>query len=86
MIQPMRRVPMSSYWIPPRPCSRPAFVCSTRSLESWQSDKRLKIVQGDHSGCDKPPVDTKAKVAFQYKEHILKHNSCFDVNGRFGPT
>ena len=33
MIQPMRRVPMSSYWITPSPCSRPSFVCSTRSLK-----------------------------------------------------
>ena len=31
-----------------------------------------------------PPVDTKTKVAFQYKGLILKRNFCFDVNRRLG--
>ena len=35
-------------------------------------------VQGDTSGRTKPPVDIKTKVVFQYKEHILKRNICFD--------
>ena len=43
-------------------------------------------VQGDTSGRTKPPVDIKAKVAFQYNLFTLKHTSCFDFNGRFGPT
>ena len=40
-------------------------------------------IQGDYSGCDKPPVDIKTKILFQYEELILKHNTCFGVNGRF---
>ena len=32
----------------------------------------------------KPPVDTKTKVMFLYMDLIIKHNLCFDVNGRFG--
>ena len=26
--------------------------------------------QGDHSGCVKPPVDTKTKVAFKYRDRL----------------
>ena len=43
-------------------------------------------VQGDHSGCDKPPVDIKTKVAFQEIGLILKQSFCFDVNRRFVTT
>ena len=43
-------------------------------------------VQGDTSGRTKPDVDMKTKVVFQYKLFILKHNFCFHVNDRFGPT
>ena len=41
---------------------------------------------GDHSGCDKPPVDSKTKLRFSYIGLILKCNFCFGVNGRFGTT
>ena len=44
---------------------------------------KLSSVQGDHSGCDKPPVDIKTNVTFLYKLLILKRNLCFDVNRRF---
>ena len=46
----------------------------------------ILYLQGDHSGCVKPPIDTKTKVAFQYMVLILKRNFCFDVNGRFDTT
>ena len=38
------------------------------------------------SGCDKPPIDIKTKVPFYYEAHLLKHNLCFVVNGRFDTT
>ena len=31
-------------------------------------------VQGDHSGCAKPPVGIDVKVAFQYKDITINHN------------
>ena len=37
-------------------------------------------IQGDTSHCSLGSVDVKTKVAFQYKEHILKRNFCFHVN------
>ena len=43
-------------------------------------------IQVDHSGCDKPPVNIETKVLFSYEERILKHNICFDVNGRIVTT
>ena len=43
-------------------------------------------MQGDHSGCVKPPVELKTNVLFQYEANVLKHNLCFGVNGRFGTT
>ena len=43
-------------------------------------------IQGDHSGCDKPPIDTDTNVAFWYKLLIIKRNFRFDVNGRFDTT
>ena len=43
-------------------------------------------LQGDQAACSKPPVDTKAQVAFQYMSVILKRNFCFDGNGRFGTS
>ena len=46
-------------------------------------------MQGDHSGCDKPPVDAvdiKAKVPLEYEAHVLKSKLCFGVNGRFVTT
>ena len=43
-------------------------------------------LQGDHSGCFKPPVDIKTKVHFLYEELIPKRNICFGVNGRFETT
>ena len=43
-------------------------------------------VQGDHSGCDKPPVDIKAKVLFEYMGLTLKRNFCCDVSRRFVTT
>ena len=33
-------------------------------------------VQGDHSGCAKPPVDIDLKVAFYNKAPILKRKKC----------
>ena len=47
---------------------------------------RKELIQGDHSGCDKPPVDFKTKVAFQYMGLIIKQNFCYEVNGRFDTT
>ena len=43
-------------------------------------------MQGDHSGCAKPPVDIKTKVPIQNEELILKRNICFGVNRRFVTT
>ena len=43
-------------------------------------------VQGDHSGCVKPPVDIKTKVPFWYEANVLKRKLCFGVNGRFEST
>ena len=41
-------------------------------------------IQSDNSGCFqgvvKGVVDIKTKDAFEYKEHVLKPNPCFDVN------
>ena len=34
-------------------------------------------LQGDHSGCAKPPIDLKMKVTFQYEANVLKCNLCF---------
>ena len=42
----------------------------------------INVVQGVHSGCFKPSVDTKTKVAFLYMGLIPKWNFCFDVNQR----
>ena len=50
-------------------------------VDSWWSS-----VQGDHSGCVKPPVNIKTKVVFYYIGLVLKHNFGFDVNGRFDTT
>ena len=43
-------------------------------------------LQGDHSGCVKPPFDIKTKVPFQYEAHVLRRNLCFGVNRRFDTT
>ena len=43
-------------------------------------------LQGDHSGCVKPPVVIKTKYEYEYEAHVLEHNYCFDVNGRFDST
>ena len=43
-------------------------------------------IQGDHSPCSQPPVDTKTNVAFYYMGLILKRNFCFAVNGRYETT
>ena len=40
-------------------------------------------VQGDHSGCFKPPDDIKTKVLLSYRVLILKRNICLGVNERF---
>ena len=40
-------------------------------------------LQGDRSPWRKPPVDLKTKVPFWYEAHLLKHNLCLGVNGRF---
>ena len=51
--------------------SAPAQVSTVESLEARNARKigsgdngSKLVVQGDHSGCDKPPVDTKRNVAF----------------------
>ena len=59
---------------------RPSLSCRTPALG------KQKVWQGDTSGRTKPTVDMKTKVAFQYNLFILKHNFCFHVNDRFGPT
>ena len=41
---------------------------------------KCAAIQGDHSGCDKPPIEIKTKVPFWYEEFILKRNICFGVN------
>ena len=44
-------------------------------------------IQGDHSGCVKPPIDIKrTNVPLQYEAHELKRNLCFDVNRMLGTT
>ena len=45
------------------------------------ADALRYILQGDHSGCVKPPVDIKTIVLFLYEAHVLKCNLCFGVNG-----
>ena len=44
------------------------------------------LLQGDHSGCAKPPVDVETKVPFQYTGLKVKQNFYFDVNRNFGTT
>ena len=46
----------------------------------------LASLQGDHSGCDKPPVDIKTKAPFYYEAHVLKRDIDFGVNWRFVTT
>ena len=41
-----------------------------------------RLVQGDHSGWFKPPVDNETKVSFLYEARVLKHKFCFAVNRR----
>ena len=40
-------------------------------------------MQGYHSACSKPLVHFDAKVAFQFKDLILKLNLQINVNRRF---
>ena len=53
------------------------------SKKTYDDEAKL---QGDHSGCVRPPVDIKTNVAFQYMLIILKHNFWFHANGRFDTT
>ena len=46
----------------------------TIDTDSWRGGKKLICVQGDHSGCAKPPVDVKTKHPFLYMGLILKWN------------
>ena len=46
----------------------------------------MSIIQVDHSGCAKPPIDIKTIVIFYYMGLILKQNFCFGVSGRFDTT
>ena len=66
-------------------------ICTAKHIPLFKGDvnegegvgRSLEVgltVQGDTSGCSPGFVDIKAKVAFQYKDHILKLNFCFDVN------
>ena len=43
----------------------------------------LSLVQGDTSGCSKPPFDADVKVALYYKDLMLQRNFQINVNGRF---
>ena len=45
-----------------------------------------EAVQGDHSGCAKPPVDFETNILYKYEPYVLKRNLCFIVNMRFGTT
>ena len=57
------------------------LTLSDMKLDSGQiSSNSRQVIQGDTSGCSPGFVDTIANIAFQYKEHILKVNLCFDVN------
>ena len=62
--------------------SRERVLC-TRDAFQFCCDISL---QGDHSGCAKPPVDIESKAPFKYLGLILKQNFCFDVNGRLGTS
>ena len=42
---------------------------------------KIVTVQGDHSCCSQPPVDTRTKVAFYYIGLTLKWNFCFMSTG-----
>ena len=72
------------------PCS--LYICSLYVLKhnfgfSKSTSKLfLTIIQGDPSGCALGFVDIKTEVGFNYKECILKHNLCFDVNITLGTT
>ena len=59
---------------------------SAASAVQGVTGKLRQYLQGDHSGCVKPPVDTETKVAFYNMGHILKRNFCCAVNGRFEST
>ena len=61
------------------------FLC-IRMKELMSMRLRDLHLQGDHSGCAKPPLEIKTKVPFLYMDLILKRNICFDVNGRFATT
>ena len=41
------------------------------------------ILQGDQAAWTNPPVDIDVKVAFYYKDLILKRNFQINVSGRF---
>ena len=43
-------------------------------MNRWACKKKVKITQGDHSGCVIGCVDIKTVVVFKYKVHILKRN------------
>ena len=62
-----------------------SWVCNKRCIE--RAEKCICWVQGDHSGCVKPPVDIKTKVPFEYVAHTCTKTQPFvDVNGRFDTT
>ena len=46
---------------------------NNKTATNWEfaADQQPHIVQGDHSGCVKAPVDFKAKVPFWYEAHVL---------------
>ena len=63
----------------------PFLSCFTISDPHCSQWKGRQLLQGDHSGRFKPPVDNQNKGCV-YIGLILKHNSCLDVKRRFEPT
>ena len=66
--------------------SPPSLDHTTPHVHNKISTLLVIYLQGDHSGCDKPPVNFKTKVPFQHEAHVLNRNLCFEVNGRFDTT
>ena len=63
----------------------PLFPSSSPFCRNVKCDLSIHV-QGDHSDCFKPPVNTKTNVAFYYMLLILKQNFCFRFNERFQRT
>ena len=46
-----------------------------------KNEVKLNIIMGDHSACDKPPVDRPGQP--RSGQARPKRNFCFEVSGRF---